>query len=160
MPEHSFRSYSASSPAPLLLVNVLAVTSLLTPFLMAMAFTVVVAVRLKGALYRVLSAVGTLPSVVSANEVLPLMVGAATVSDEPLLPLFEPPPFSFWFSLGEGLPAFNSATAVAMGFKVCTFFVLPLMVTSCVSMMLRSSNVQRFLNFGPHRLSSFVESGR
>ena len=91
----------------------------------------------------------------SANEVLPLMLGAATVSDEPLC---EPPPFSFWFwfsleplplpspsgLLGEGLPAFNSATAVAMGFKVCTFFVLPLMVTSCVSMMLRSSNVQRF----------------
>ena len=64
LPEGNLFTHSASSPAPLLLVNVFEVTSLLTPFLMAMAFTVVVAVRLKGALYRVLSAVGTLPSVV------------------------------------------------------------------------------------------------
>ncbi len=39
-----------SVPPPVLLVKVLEVTSLLTPFLMAMAFTVVVLVRVSASL--------------------------------------------------------------------------------------------------------------
>ena len=45
-------------------MKVFSATELETPSLMAMAFTVAVALRVKAALYWVLSAVGVLPSVV------------------------------------------------------------------------------------------------
>ena len=51
-------------PAPSLLVKVLVVTELETPSLMAMAFTVVVALRVTAELYCVLELVGVEPSVV------------------------------------------------------------------------------------------------
>ena len=52
-------------PSSLLdLVNTLLATSLDWPSLMAIAFTVVVSVRVNASLYSVLSAVGTVPSVV------------------------------------------------------------------------------------------------
>ena len=55
--------YSPSS-SPELLTKVFAVTSLLTPSLMAIAFTVAVFVRVMASLYRALALVGALPSVV------------------------------------------------------------------------------------------------
>ena len=55
--------YSPSS-SPELLTNVFEVTSLLTPSLMAIAFTVAVFVRVMASLYRALALVGALPSVV------------------------------------------------------------------------------------------------
>jgi hypothetical protein len=51
-----------SPPVPLL--NSLVLTSLDSPFLMAIAFTVVVSLRVKPPSYRVLCAVGVEPSVV------------------------------------------------------------------------------------------------
>ena len=56
-------TYSPSS-SPELLTKVFEVTSLLTPSLMAMAFTVAVFVRVMASLYRALALVGALPSVV------------------------------------------------------------------------------------------------
>ena len=54
-------------PLPMLLpflVNTLVAASLLSPFLMAIALTVAVSVRVIASLYRVLSALGAVPSVV------------------------------------------------------------------------------------------------
>ena len=54
-------------PLPTLLpflVNTLVAASLLSPFLMAIALTVAVSVRVIASLYRVLSALGAVPSVV------------------------------------------------------------------------------------------------
>ena len=54
-------------PLPTLLpflVNTLVAASLLSPFLMAIAFTVVVSLRVIASLYRLLSALGAVPSVV------------------------------------------------------------------------------------------------
>ena len=54
-------------PLPTLLpflVNTLVAASLLSPFLMAIALTVVVSLRVIASLYRVLSALGAVPSVV------------------------------------------------------------------------------------------------
>ena len=55
---------SPPPPPPEYLVKVLVLTELVTPFLMEIAFTTVVSVRVSGPLYRVLSAVGWLPLVV------------------------------------------------------------------------------------------------
>ena len=46
------------------LVNVFVATGLITPFVIAIALTVVVAVNVKAPSYSVLEAVGVLPSVV------------------------------------------------------------------------------------------------
>ena len=57
----------SNPPLPTLLpflVNTLVAASLLSPFLMAIALTVVVSVRVIASLYRVLSALGAVPSVV------------------------------------------------------------------------------------------------
>ena len=60
----SFFIFYSPSSSPELLTNVFEVTSLLTPSLMAMAFTVAVFVRVMASLYRALALVGALPSVV------------------------------------------------------------------------------------------------
>ena len=57
----------SNPPLPTLLpflVNTLVAASLLSPFLMAIAFTVVVSVSVIASLYRLLSALGAVPSVV------------------------------------------------------------------------------------------------
>ena len=57
----------SNPPLPTLLpflVKTLVAASLDTPFLMAIAFTVVVSLRVIASLYRVLSALGAVPSVV------------------------------------------------------------------------------------------------
>ena len=59
-----FCFHHSPSSSPELLTNVFEVTSLLTPSLMAIAFTVAVFVRVMASLYRALALVGALPSVV------------------------------------------------------------------------------------------------